>query len=287
MEADPDEVTMESRLHQHNRPSKTNNNNNNNRSKSGKGGSTQSRQVLISKALSRLLRHQATNAGITLDAEGYAPLAAVLAYGPIKSLQATEDEIHQEVERNEKQRFSTRRNDRGEWMIRANQGHSIKIENEGHLEPITQDTVPDKVLHGTYFAFWGKIVESGGLKPMGRNHVHCSTGTPVEGVMSGMRKDAELIIEVDVRRSMEEGGLKWWKSDNGVILTGGEVSTKWFKSVTGRKEDVGMLWADGEWKADLPGNVKLRVPQGKGGNRGGGRGRGRGRGGEGRGKRGS
>ncbi|KAG9254959.1 Tpt1/KptA family RNA 2'-phosphotransferase [Emericellopsis atlantica] len=275
MEADSIQDSLESkaRPNNNNRPRKNNNN--------GKGGSGQSRQVLISKALSRLLRHQATNAGITLDAEGYAPLTAVLAYGPIKSLQATEEEVHREVESNEKQRFSTRQNDKGEWMIRANQGHSIKIEDEGHLAPLTPDTVPAKVLHGTYFAFWGAIVESGGLKPMGRNHVHCSTGTPEEGVASGMRKDAELVIEVDVRRSMEEGGLTWWRSDNGVILTGGEVSTKWFKLVTGRKEDVGVLWADGEWQADLPSDLKMRVPQGKGTNRGRGRGRG------GRGSRGS
>ncbi|KAI6785798.1 uncharacterized protein J7T54_006137 [Emericellopsis cladophorae] len=277
MEADSTQDSLEStaRPNNNNRTRKNNNN--------GKGGSGQSRQVLISKALSRLLRHQATNAGITLDAEGYAPLKAVLAYGPIKSLQATEEEVHREVESNEKQRFSTRQNDRGEWMIRANQGHSIKIEDEGHLAPLTPDTVPDKVLHGTYFAFWGTIVESGGLKPMGRNHVHCSTGTPEEGVASGMRKDAELVIEVDVKRSMEEGGLTWWRSDNGVILTGGEVSTKWFKLATGRKEDVGVLWVDGEWQADLPSGLKMRVPQGKGAHRGRGRGRGRG----GRGNRGS
>jgi hypothetical protein len=38
-----------------------------------------SREVQISKALSRLLRHQAENAGITLDGEGYAPLDRVVS----------------------------------------------------------------------------------------------------------------------------------------------------------------------------------------------------------------
>lgn len=115
---------------------------------------------------------------------------------------------------------------------------------------------------------------------MGRNHVHCSAGTPEDGgVVSGMRRDAELVVEIDVERSLLEG-VKWWKSDNSVLLTeGGEdgiLSTRFFKKVTGRKVDVGVLWENGEKKADLPEGVKGRIPNGKG-PRGGGRG---GRGGQ-------
>lgn len=43
------------------------------------GGSGQSREVLVSKALSKLLRHQAENAGIKLDAEGFAALDEVVS----------------------------------------------------------------------------------------------------------------------------------------------------------------------------------------------------------------
>lgn len=46
------------------------------------GGGGQDREVLISKALSSLLRHQAQNAGITLDGEGYAPLDQVVSLFP-------------------------------------------------------------------------------------------------------------------------------------------------------------------------------------------------------------
>ena len=41
-------------------------------------------------------------------------------------------------------------------------------------------------------------------------------------VISGMRRAANVLIWVDVRRSMEEAGLKWWRSANGVILTEGD-----------------------------------------------------------------
>lgn len=182
------------------------------------------------------------------------------------------------------------------WLIRANQGHSIAVESEALLTPLTLDggNVPPVVVHGTYFAFWEPIVASGGLSKMGRNHVHCSTGLPEDGaagVVSGMRGDAELLVYVDVQKSLEEGAMSWWKSENGVVLTEGIgeeglVPVKYFKEVVGRKEDVGVLWKDGEKVADLPEGIKGRAPPGKGGRGrgGGGRGRGQGRGGRGGGR---
>ncbi|PNY27689.1 tRNA 2'-phosphotransferase 1 [Tolypocladium capitatum] len=257
----------------------------------GGGGGRQGREVQISKALSKLLRHQADNAGIALDGEGFAPLDRVLAWGPLKSLQVTLADVQVIVSNNDKQRFSLKpiaetnpsgsaSTSAGDYLIRANQGHSIKVESSSLLEPVTlaAANIPPRVLHGTYFAFWPAIVASGGLRPMGRNHVHCSAGEPGEGdVVSGMRGDAELVVEIDVEASLREGGVAWWRSDNGVLLTeGGDdgvLSTRFFKRVIGRKVDVGVLWEDGEKKADLPEGIKGKIPQGKG-PRGGGRGRG-------------
>lgn len=222
--------------------------------------------------------------------------------------------------------------DPANFLIRANQGHTIKVEATNLLTPIKLPTSPDDpplpetVLHGTFFHFWPTIVSSGGLKPMGRNHVHFSRGLPEtdEGVISGMRKDAELLIYVDIEAALRDG-MEWWKSDNGVILTSGIadpteerdqgprgdeaqpssraekgkdnekateaddpgksespkglVSSKYFKLVVGRKQDVGTLVKDGEKVADLPKGVKGKVPHGKERAAGMGRG-GRGRGGK-------
>ncbi|KAK3944654.1 KptA family-domain-containing protein [Diplogelasinospora grovesii] len=299
---------------------------------SSPGGAGRRRVVDISRALSRLLRHQADDAGVPLDGEGYAPLDRVLQWGPLKSLSPTFPELLSVVKDSDKQRFALRLSpsandddesstDPKDWLIRANQGHSIKLASDTLLKPLAlllpnQDNgalpegavaVPGTVVHGTYFAFWPKILESGGLRPMGRNHVHFSTGLPEDkegNVISGMRSDAELLIYVDVEASMKDsgageetgdgkgGGMKWWISDNGVVLTEGGtdgiVPIKYFKLVTGRKQNVGVLMKDGEKVADLPEGIQIRVPQGKGrsgggrggGHRGGSRGgRGRGRGG--------
>ncbi|KAH9898888.1 RNA 2'-phosphotransferase, Tpt1 [Xylariomycetidae sp. FL2044] len=316
------------------------------------GGGGQNREMLISKALSTLLRHQAENAGIRLDAEGFAPLDKVMQWPRLRSLNPTLAEIRLEVRDNAKQRFTLKPNPRthpdanaaaessaadrddddpSHWLIRANQGHSIGLASEALHAPITLEAgnLPAVVVHGTYFAFWDAIVSSGGLKRMGRQHVHFGTGLPdgdnedvpvqvhdvadeetkekekgqkgkgkqqqQSKVISGMRNDAEILIFVDVERSLRDGGIKWWLSANGVVLTegderegeeGGLVPTKYFKEVRGRAQGVGVLWRDGVKVADLPEGVKVRIPMGKngsggragGGARGGGGGGGGGRG---------
>ncbi|CAI0648807.1 unnamed protein product, partial [Colletotrichum noveboracense] len=204
----------------------------------GGGGGGQNREVLVSKALSKLLRHQAENAGIKLEEGGWAPLDKVvkiqgdadagcmkLAYGPVKSLKVTFEDIKAAVSTSDKQRFALKPNeatnaaldegstDPAHWLIRANQGHSIKLDSAALLTPITAESgnVPEVVVHGTYFAFWRQIEESGGLRRMGRNHVHFATGLPTDekGVVSGMRRDAEVLVYVDVEAALAEG-MKWW-----------------------------------------------------------------------------
>lgn len=227
-----------------------------------------------------------------------------LQWPRLKSLKPTFTEIRSAVTDNAKQRFSMKPNPSlpnppspssetpSDWMIRANQGHSIALDSEALLEPITLEkgNVPETCVHGTYFAFYEEIVRSGGLKKMGRNHVHFGTGVPEEGgVISGMRGDAEVLIFVDVKTALEEEKeMKWWVSDNGVVLTEGNgeglVGTKYWKRVVGRREG-GTLWEEGVKVGELDESLRnRRAPMGKGGRGGGsggrwgGRGRGRGRG---------
>ncbi|KAF7948745.1 hypothetical protein EAE96_007937 [Botrytis aclada] len=275
-------------------------------------GAGQNREMLVSKALSKLLRHAAESEGVRLDGEGFARLDLVMQWPRLKSLKPTFADIRTAVTDNAKQRFSMKPNpslleppspsseNPEDWMIRANQGHSIAIDSAALLVPITLEAgnVPETCVHGTYFAFYEEILKSGGLKKMGRNHVHFGTGVPEDGgVVSGMRGDAEVLIYVDVKRCLEEEPqVKWWVSENGVVLTEGDgegvVATRFWTKVVGRREG-GLLWEDGVEVADLEEGLRNRkAPMGKGGRGGGGGrggrggGRGRGRGKEGRGGRG-
>ncbi|KAK8050606.1 hypothetical protein PG994_012336 [Apiospora phragmitis] len=221
----------------------------------------------------------ASDAGIEMNGEGFARLDQVFQWPRIRSLKPTLAEI-QKVERdNAKKRFTLK------------PGHSIELASEALHAPITLEAanVPAVVVHGTYFAFWPAIVESGGLKKMGRTHVHFGTGLPEDGsggggegeggkpkVISGMRADAEILVFVDVEASLRNGDMKWWLSSNNVVLTEGDengcVPLQYFKEVRGRRQEVGLLWKDGEKLADLPEGITIRTPQGKD-RQGGGRGR--------------
>ncbi|KAL8825810.1 MAG: hypothetical protein Q9191_004187 [Dirinaria sp. TL-2023a] len=257
--------------------------------------------------------------------EGMEPMAALTQ---ILVLSVTLSEIQDIVATNDKQRFSlipsstfpsspslspsskasqkSLEENPSNYLIRANQGHSLQISSKDLLKPIlpTDPDCPHQVVHGTYAAAWEGICKSGGLKKMGRQHIHFSTGIPEyhqkgtpfssgsaaklnsssnekgtskpatdddddeivgegansskidaaggqEPVISGMRKSATRMIWVDLARSVEQGRLKWWRSDNGVILTEGDeegmVKLEWVDRV--EKRGTGeVLWRRAEEK---------------------------------------
>lgn len=233
----------------------------------------------------------------------------------LKSLKVTFAELRSIVESNDKQRFSMiprseapkdsseppvaaeasttpvtfeiDNDDPSNFLIRANQGHSIKVEEEGLLEPITLDSeLPSIVVHGTTHKAWPQIVSSGGLKKMTRNHVHFASGLPAgfeilegssdttseaqkEPVISGMRNTSAVLVFIDIKKALE-GGLKFWKSANGVILSEGDesglVPLAYFARVEERKRGVGILVKDGEVVNELP---EALTRGGDGGRRGG------------------
>lgn len=314
------------------------------RAKKGERGrgprSTQPRSVLISKACSRLLRHQAVNEGVPITNDGWVRLDHLLAWKGLSSRNGlsptpTLEEIWTVVEENEKKRFAVRWIGKGttpshtldsvrpteptevekasnttdgiqdqpattiqelidpvdkasnamsvsasennpsatsdvqtdsetaraiehyrnttppppatEFQIRAVQGHSIQTvaSDTSLLKPITLDnpkSIPDTCVHGTFYGAWPSILQSGGLKRMGRNHVHFASGPTLtdvgiteEGavtrgkpdkVISGMRNDAQLLIYIDLQRCLQEVKdlgveMQWWRSENEVILTEG------------------------------------------------------------------
>ncbi|EXJ59252.1 hypothetical protein A1O7_06684 [Cladophialophora yegresii CBS 114405] len=411
----------------------------------GGHGGPQPRSVLVSKALSRLLRHAAVEERIPIDNHGYVRVDHLLAWHRLRSMKPPVSfaEVVEVVQENEKKRFALRfvgpvtkdevvppspppgdANEQGRdgepepetegqvetttqhaisrfeatplsdldlsrFFIRATQGHSMKtIEAEGLLTPISLDdpaSVPDTVVHGTFYGAWEEILRSGGLKSMRRNHVHFASGpslqevwpeaaVPVSSVsdaalgedgsraprangddgvndstshqdhginsssdsnkdntqppnqhqnnhtsnhghshknlpdllgknkvISGMRHDAQILIYIDIRRALtDEQEMKWWRSENGVILTDGIgiasasstgseaagvaaekiVPTKYFLAAVEVKEGVGLLYSHGGGVVkELPERLKSRgPPRGKGGGPRGARGRGRGRG---------
>jgi 2'-phosphotransferase len=244
------------------------------------------RATQVSKKLSWLLRHGAEEEGLQFLEGGFLNVSDVLSNRKFRSLKVTFAEVKDVVAADEKQRYTmvpanNKEDDDAnananatsdkpaDFLIRANQGHSVKIESEGLLKPITKEDMPASAVHGTTHAAWGLIVASGGLKAMGRNHVHFASGLPAgfkslaeDGespgdtapVISGMRKTSTILVFLDLAKALD-AGLVFGMSDNGVVLTEGNkdglVPLEFFQRVEDRT-GLGMLVQDGEIVKEAP-----------------------------------
>lgn len=189
--------------------------------------------------------------------------------------------------------------DLSKYFIRAVQGHSIKVDDSQLLKPIDATNLPSLCVHGTYYSALTLILESGGLSKMGRTHIHCAVGLPkasihpetgeeIPPVLSGMRFNAEVLLFIDVAKGVQDG-VKFWRSDNDVILTSGVdgngvLPMEYVIRVedAGHRAGGGDLWTRDEgiikeWPVTGKGK-KPRGQSGADGGRGGGRGKGKGRG---------
>lgn len=151
----------------------------------------------------------------------------------------SEEDVRKAVATDGKQRFGLKE-ESGKLFIRANQGHSIKsVDSEQLLTLVTSPSQIPVCVHGTYERFMSSIWREG-LKRMGRNHIHFATGLPQEdGVISGMRATAQILIYLDVEKAMTDG-IKLYISANSVVLTeglDGVVPTKYFQRVVRKLPD--------------------------------------------------
>ncbi|ANZ75552.1 BA75_02982T0 [Komagataella pastoris] len=201
------------------------------------------KDVVISKALSWLLRHGAQSENLTIDKDGFVPLEEVLAHRRIKGTRASFEDVQRIVDTNDKKRFTLQKRD-GRWFICANQGHSIANVNGHDLKLLsTREDLPTEIIHGTYLSKIPHIIASGGLSKMTRNHVHFASGVPKvdSDVISGMRNGCNALIYLDIDKILEQQEIKFYMSKNKVILSPGNkdgiVPTSLFLKVVKRSDN--------------------------------------------------
>ncbi|XP_020108972.1 tRNA 2'-phosphotransferase 1-like isoform X1 [Ananas comosus] len=205
----------------------------------GSGGDAESERIdALGRLLTRILRHMASELNLDMRSDGYVRVRDLLklnmtTYAKVPLRSHTVEEIKKAVKRDNKQRFSLSEED-GELLIRANQGHTVKtVTSESLLKPILSADEVQVCVHGTYKRNLESILQSG-LKRMTRLHVHFSSALPTdEKVISGMRKDVNILIYLDVRKALQDG-MQLYISDNKVILTegfDGIVPVKYFEKI--------------------------------------------------------
>ncbi|ARF56453.1 RNA 2'-phosphotransferase [Streptomyces gilvosporeus] len=164
------------------------------------------RSVRISKYLAKHLRHEPERIGITLDAQGWVPVPELIEAAARHGFRFSRAELDTVVADNDKQRYTIE-----DGRIRANQGHSIRVDLD--LPPAEP---PAHLFHGTVARSVAAIRHEG-LRPMSRHAVHLSpdreTATRV-----GARRGKAVVLTVDAG-AMHKAGHVFQVSANGVWLT--------------------------------------------------------------------
>ncbi|XP_063418758.1 uncharacterized protein LOC134701538 [Mytilus trossulus] len=173
----------------------------------------------LSKALSFILRHGAEKQGYKMMPGGFLYVDEILKKQNNLRDYNLED-VKRIVETNDKKRFHMEPDkETGKMKIRANQGHSIEVQDL-ELKPLLSAKEVSMVIHGTYYNSWEKIKNTG-LSRMNRNHIHFAAGEPGEnGVISGMRQSCEVMIFINLETALKDG-FKFFRSANNVILCAG------------------------------------------------------------------
>ncbi|WFD34859.1 2'-phosphotransferase [Malassezia cuniculi] len=201
--------------------------------------------VQLSKALAYILRHGAAKEFLPVRPDGYIKVDLVIARPRVQKIGMDDDgrspalsDVQRIASADGKKRYELAAGtdesptDAGDVMwIRAVQGHSISQISELEHTTITPDNIASLLrseseppvyyaVHGTNDDAYRAIVASGGLRTMGRNHIHLALDRLGDGVVSGMRKSSTRFLYVDVGKALADG-IPFSVSSNGVVLTAG------------------------------------------------------------------
>lgn len=185
----------------------------------------------ISKFISYILRHGTTERSISIRDDGYVLVTDLMKQPEMKGV--TIDELKEIVMTSDKQRYGMI-NNHGIEYIRANQGHSKeigdKLDDSKMMERLDVFPPDFECIHGTSMKNW-IIIKDSGLSRMERTHIHFAIGKRDDKkVISGMRSSSQVEIYIDTKKALERG-IKFYKSENNVILTRDDIHPDLFEKV--------------------------------------------------------
>ena len=139
----------------------------------------------VSKLMSKLLRHEATNLGVPMTKDGWVTIGNVLRAANSKDLRDkvgntaelgdqlfVEPDLLRVVREDDKQRFVIRELADGTRQLRAAQGHADTLKGVVVQQvELTPQTAPRRAVHGTYWHCWDQISKKG-LTRMSRHQIH-------------------------------------------------------------------------------------------------------------------
>ena len=173
--------------------------------------------ITISKFLSLVLRHKPETIGIDIDENGWAEVSQLIEKSNKQGVDIDLEILTAVVTNSDKKRFCF--NDI-KSKIRANQGHSLKIDL-GY----TPKQPPQILYHGTGVKSVTSISVTG-LNKRSRHHVHLSSD--IETAINVAQRHGKPFVFIVLAEQMYLDKFQFFLSDNGVWLTKG-VPVKYLK----------------------------------------------------------
>lgn len=164
--------------------------------------------VKLGRFISMVLRHHPESIGISLDEHGYAKVEELLSGMNHVGKKIDREILERIVENNDKNRYSFSLDKK---KIRANQGHSIRIDLE-----LKEQIPPQFLYHGTATRFTGSIFKEG-LTKQSRQHVHLSSDIET-ATKVGSRHGIPVVLKI-LALEMHQKGYSFYLSENQVWLT--------------------------------------------------------------------
>ncbi|MGN1411879.1 MAG: RNA 2'-phosphotransferase [Oscillospiraceae bacterium] len=173
----------------------------------------------LGRFISLILRHHPESIGISLDEFGYANVNELItkmnAHGKYIDFQT----LKYIVDNNNKKRYSFNEDFS---KIRANQGHSIKVNLE-----LTPQIPPNELYHGTASRFLDNILKEGITKQT-RQYVHLSKDVET-AINVGKRHGKPIVLVIDATQMFQDG-IQFYLSKNGVWLCD-YIDPKYIKNI--------------------------------------------------------
>ena len=164
-------------------------------------------ETKYSKFISLILRHKPETIGIKLDEHGWADVKELLDGINYTGRNITFSDLVYIVDHDNKQRYSFNED---KTKIRANQGHSIKVDVE------LEERIPQDILyHGTSLKSVDSIIKYG-LKKMDRLYVHLSDNFNKAKAV-GERHGTPIVFSINSKQMVYDGYI-FYLSKNGVWL---------------------------------------------------------------------
>ena len=161
----------------------------------------------LGRYIALILRHKPDVIGITLDKHGWANVKDLID-GINNTQYFTMEMLEEIVNKDNKQRYSFNED---KTFIRANQGHSIKVDVD-----LKEKIPPDILYHGTGEKYCNSI-DKNGLTSKSRLYVHLSRDINT-AIDVGSRHGNPIIYKIKSKK-MYEDGYKFYISKNNVWLT--------------------------------------------------------------------